>query len=730
MEIEGGVDAAIRALGSLFKLTEVYIWDDGSTETREISLLPESTKSSSDLNDISFNTPASTTEFSGILENEELTKQMDALGLPISFLSNKKTSNKTKKNKRKGARLKHSCCHKEAKEEALEFTQVSGLEIVSNSVLNDSTSNSLCCMSMMGQSESCFYDVAVGINETECPTGDSTSSTKIISGAVGEKSLGGTSHCMSNDGHEYESVPHNDVMSKDDGYGGQSLSNSDCAPPPVCCLTNAGADHGEKKVDSRLMGYECLEDSSATNHHEEGDKFCNDSGTEHMRISESAELSQSSEVIEHGEIDSYNYYGDFGDWRVYWDSFYMRYYFHNIKTDTCTWYPPPGMEHLASGDITDELNEAIAEVTEMDGGSSFSCGSLNYHETSEGPPNDESCVNQSSDEVLMEIGVATGNSLPGLTILPANGSFEHADECLVNGSCDVEVAAHLPSAVQERMNSLTTTVPEEVTEESDIYLEIADPANDNLDIRLGPAVRKQKKKEKKARFHKKSSMESEGLQSEQMFQEFSSNIGKYWCQRYTLFSRFDDGIRMDEEGWFSVTPESLAKHHALRCTGDTVIDCFTGVGGNAIQFAQRCKHVIAIDIDPKKIDYAFHNASIYGVNDQIDFIEGDFFALASKLKADTVFLSPPWGGPAYSKVTTYDIKTMLKPRDGYFLFNTAKQIGRRIIMFLPRNIDLNQLAELCLTSNPPWSLEVEKNFMNGKLKAITAYFSNVVTEGR
>jgi len=46
----------------------------------------------------------------------------------------------------------------------------------------------------------------------------------------------------------------------------------------------------------------------------------------------------------------------------------------------------------------------------------------------------------------------------------------------------------------------------------------------------------------------------------------------------------------------------------------------------------RYKHVIAIDIDPKKIDYAFHNASIYGVSDQIDFIEGDFFALASKLK--------------------------------------------------------------------------------------------------
>lgn len=34
------------------------------------------------------------------------------------------------------------------------------------------------------------------------------------------------------------------------------------------------------------------------------------------------------------------------------------------------------------------------------------------------------------------------------------------------------------------------------------------------------------------------------------------------------------------------------------------------------------------------------------------------------LQADTVFLSPPWGGPDYAKVKRYDIKTMLKPRDG------------------------------------------------------------------
>ncbi|PWA13617.1 WW domain-containing protein [Artemisia annua] len=45
-------------------------------------------------------------------------------------------------------------------------------------------------------------------------------------------------------------------------------------------------------------------------------------------------------------------------------------------------------------------------------------------------------------------------------------------------------------------------------------------------------------------------------------------------------------------------------------------------------------------------------------------------------------------------------------------------------MFLPRNVDIDQLAELSLSANPPWALEVEKNILNGHLKAITAYFTD------
>jgi len=63
-------------------------------------------------------------------------------------------------------------------------------------------------------------------------------------------------------------------------------------------------------------------------------------------------------------------------------------------------------------------------------------------------------------------------------------------------------------------------------------------------------------------------------------------INRYWIQRYDLFSRYDEGIQIDEEGWYSVTHEEIAINHAERCHGKVVIDCFAGVGGNTIQFAK------------------------------------------------------------------------------------------------------------------------------------------------
>lgn len=86
---------------------------------------------------------------------------------------------------------------------------------------------------------------------------------------------------------------------------------------------------------------------------------------------------------------------------------------------------------------------------------------------------------------------------------------------------------------------------------------------------------------------------------------------KFFSKRYYFFSRFDHGIMLDKEGWYSVTPECIAQYLAQRAkevspdhqaweeaTGRgkhedsdeelgenevvNVLDAFGGVGGNVI----------------------------------------------------------------------------------------------------------------------------------------------------
>ncbi|XP_035445235.2 trimethylguanosine synthase-like [Spodoptera frugiperda] len=194
-------------------------------------------------------------------------------------------------------------------------------------------------------------------------------------------------------------------------------------------------------------------------------------------------------------------------------------------------------------------------------------------------------------------------------------------------------------------------------------------------------------------------------------------LHKYWHKRHSLFHRFDEGIRLDRESWFSVTPEVVARHIAEKHTYDVVLDAFCGAGGNTIQFAKTCNKVIAIDIDPNKIEMAIHNAKVYGVEDKIEFIVGDFFKLAPDLKADMVFLSPPWGGPSYSKAKEYDVESMLRPRPASELMRVARTISPNVELFLPRNTRRDQIVSLARKG-----VEIEKNYIGRGLVGITAYY--------
>lgn len=115
---------------------------------------------------------------------------------------------------------------------------------------------------------------------------------------------------------------------------------------------------------------------------------------------------------------------------------------------------------------------------------------------------------------------------------------------------------------------------------------------------------------------------------------------KYWDQRYRLMSRFDHGVKLDPESWYSITPEIIANHITERCTQlarhhrlvlDTALDGFCGCGGNAISLAKAFKRVIAVDLDPLKVTSCKHNAGIYSVGENMHFLNDDIYHVLHRL---------------------------------------------------------------------------------------------------
>ncbi|KAK9454067.1 RNA cap guanine-N2 methyltransferase-domain-containing protein [Dipodascopsis uninucleata] len=216
-------------------------------------------------------------------------------------------------------------------------------------------------------------------------------------------------------------------------------------------------------------------------------------------------------------------------------------------------------------------------------------------------------------------------------------------------------------------------------------------------------------------------------------------LKKYWKQRYFLFSKFSEGIWLNEQSWYSVTPESvaqnIAEHICNSCQPSVIVDAFCGAGGNSIQFAHYVDKVIAIDSNPVTLACARHNAEVYGVRDKIEFIEGDFFEYASGLKADAVFLSPPWGGPSYLEEEIFDLNAM-EPYNLRTILQTSFRITPNVAVYVPRNSNIVQLREVasdivpneeiseCLQTDNSTCLLTYLH-AKGKCRAICAYYGDL-----
>lgn len=217
---------------------------------------------------------------------------------------------------------------------------------------------------------------------------------------------------------------------------------------------------------------------------------------------------------------------------------------------------------------------------------------------------------------------------------------------------------------------------------------------------------------------------------------------KYWRQRHALFRRYDDGVVLDAESWFSVTPEPIAAHIAMRLADmlaeqrsagaelPCVLDAFCGAGGNAVAFAAGGRlRVLACDVDPAKIACACNNAAVYAVRPAVQFVCADYFRLAARLArapgaVQAVFLAPPWGGPDYAHSEEFDVRAM-GGLDAHQIVLSAACLADIVAVYLPRNTAAPAIAQLAralaVRRGAHVAVECEEQYLDGRLKAITVY---------
>ncbi|KEP64440.1 UNVERIFIED_CONTAM: RNA cap guanine-N2 methyltransferase [Hammondia hammondi] len=230
--------------------------------------------------------------------------------------------------------------------------------------------------------------------------------------------------------------------------------------------------------------------------------------------------------------------------------------------------------------------------------------------------------------------------------------------------------------------------------------------------------------------------------------------GKSGCQRRRLKKRTEEMTGSDDE------PPPLPL---------VAMDGCCGAGGNVIQFARFFDACVGVDCDLVKVAICKHNASLYGVRDQVEFsrvkcpfcvgqaeaaapgscaffsekecrneklfreeLEAVHASLVSgeltpsrplsqrgSLLTDIAwcFMSPPWSGPSYSGRRSFrsQLFSVAGGQDGGggigsahipSLVKAAARIAPNVCLFLPRSTNVHELAALAVALRFPL-LEVE-----------------------
>ncbi|ODV95511.1 hypothetical protein PACTADRAFT_50226, partial [Pachysolen tannophilus NRRL Y-2460] len=214
------------------------------------------------------------------------------------------------------------------------------------------------------------------------------------------------------------------------------------------------------------------------------------------------------------------------------------------------------------------------------------------------------------------------------------------------------------------------------------------------------------------------------------------DVKKYWKNRYSLFKKFDSGIELTTELWYSVTPEDIALFTAKflkYCYPDDtkILDLFCGGGGNTIQFGRFFSKIYALDYNEINLQCTLNNCQIYKINSKkiiplhCDFksaVKDENFMNFCHDNIDIIYSSPPWGGPSYTNDEVFDLND-LKPFGFEELLTYCLKISNKVVFFLPRNSNLKQLSAI----NRKLKIENSRVIymkLQGRIKGISVFYGD------
>lgn len=233
--------------------------------------------------------------------------------------------------KRKAPKKKNFYHHEEIDNSMISSVRENEEVCVSAATLNGSESSTLCSISLLGIGEQVYSDLK---SETNTRANE-------ISSLVLHYDL------------DYDAALSKDLPKKDLDTEADQRLGDECSSGS--CLVDDSVVNGGKGLDEIQSAYAYIDASVMSENGVGGEIFCNDVNVELMHESEAVAVVADLhclELVKSDTADSSN--GDVsGDWRVYWDEYYMRNYFHNIITKESRWEPPPGMHDIL---LTDAAN--------------------------------------------------------------------------------------------------------------------------------------------------------------------------------------------------------------------------------------------------------------------------------------------------------------------------------------------------------------------------------------